>query len=150
GPAYQALGRSLTSPPLSRSINSFESFVRVLGDARSAKTASAFSANDFEPVVFGQYPQLRSLWGKLRKAPGVEMGARMTGSGSALFALFRSRAERDLARESLEGDRVLDRCRVLPASLVSRVGYRRLWRRQLADHLAPNNALWPPQSRYAR
>jgi hypothetical protein len=38
--------------------------------------------------------------------------------------------------------------RVYPAALVSRKGYQRLWRRQLAEHLPPDQKLWPPQSRY--
>jgi 4-diphosphocytidyl-2-C-methyl-D-erythritol kinase len=168
GPAYQALARPseagaeagpalasqrLTSPDLSRKINSFQLFVRILGELRSAGAASAVSANDFESVVFGQHPQLKAMWGRLRKNAA---GARMTGSGSALFAVFGSVGERDLARKILEGDRVFRGCRVMPASLVQGRAYRRLWRRQLAEHLAPAQAqlepdlLWPPQSRYAR
>ena len=82
----------------------------------------------------------------------------MTGSGSALFALFGSKAERDFVEKVLEGDRVFKDCRVMPASLVSGSSYRRLWRRQLAEHLAgggagdgaPHDLLWPLPSRHAR
>ena len=77
----------------------------------------------------------------------------MTGSGSALFALFGSKAERDLVEKVLEGDREFTDCRVLPARLVSGSGYRRLWRRQLAEHIAdndPSNDLWPLPSRHGR
>ena len=80
----------------------------------------------------------------------------MTGSGSALFAVFGSVAERDLAHKILEGDRVFQGCRVTPVSLVHGRAYQRLWRRQMAEHLAAVDAqletdlLWPPQSRYAR
>jgi 4-diphosphocytidyl-2-C-methyl-D-erythritol kinase len=159
GPAYQALGRgllpaggqSLTSPDLSRKINGFQLFVRTLGDLRSARAASALSANDFESAVFSQYPLLKKMWGRLRK---YAAGARMTGSGSALFALFSSKAERDLVEKVLEGDRVFKDCRVMPASLVSGRSYQRLWRRQLAEHLvddgAPHDLLWPLPSRHAR
>ncbi len=77
----------------------------------------------------------------------------MTGSGSALFAVFGSKAERDLAAKTLEGDRVFEDCRVIPASLVSGSSYRRLWRRQLAEHIeqprSEKELTWPPQSRYA-
>lgn len=154
--AYQALARPLeclTSPDLSRRINGFRLFVRKLGELRSAGAASAVSANDFESAVFGQHPQLKVMWGRLRENAG---SARMTGSGSALFAVFGSVAERDLSRKILEGDRVFRGCRVIPASLVQGRAYRRLWRRQLAEHLAPAEArlepdlLWPPQSRYAK
>jgi 4-diphosphocytidyl-2-C-methyl-D-erythritol kinase len=151
GPAYQALddrfGGSLTSTALSRKINIFQRFVRTLGETRSASAASAFSANDFERVVFGQYPQLKTLSGKLRKTADAR---RMTGSGSALFGIYGSIAERDLARKVLEGDRVFRECRVMPAKLVSRRSYQRLWRKQLAEHLDPNDLIWPPQSRYER
>jgi 4-diphosphocytidyl-2-C-methyl-D-erythritol kinase len=147
GAAYQALGRGLTSPRLSRKINSFRLFVRTLAGTRSARAASALSANDFEQVVFGQHPQLKSLLGKLRKTAEA---ARMTGSGSALFGIYGSAAERGLARKGLEGDRVFKGCRVMPARLVSGRSYQRLWRKQLAEHLGPNDSIWPPQSRYER
>jgi len=150
GPAYQALGRSLTSPDLSRKINDFRLFVRTLGDLRSARAASTLSANDFESAVFSQQPLLKKMWGQLRKHAA---GARMTGSGSALFAVFGSKAERDLAAKTLEGDSVFEDCRVIPANLVSGSSYRRLWRRQLAGYIeqtrTPGELTWPPHSRHA-
>ena len=77
----------------------------------------------------------------------------MTGSGSALFAVFGSKAERDLAAKTLEGDGVFKDCRVIPASLVAGSSYRRLWRRQLAEYIeqsrTPNENSWPPRSRHA-
>jgi 4-diphosphocytidyl-2-C-methyl-D-erythritol kinase len=147
GLAYRALGRGLTSTGLSRKISGFQLFVRTLSETRSARAASALSANDFEQVVFGQHPQLKSLLGKLRKTAGA---ARMTGSGSALFGIYGSFAERDLARKALERDRVFGECRVMPAKLISGRSYQRLWRKQLAEHLSPNDSIWPPQSRYER
>ena len=150
GPAYAALGQSLTSPDLSRKINDFRLFVRTLGDLCSARAASTLSANDFESVVFSQQPLLKKMWGRLRKHAA---GARMTGSGSALFAVFGSITERDRVAETLEGDALLEDCRVIPASLVSGASYRRLWRRQLAKHIEqPRSAkelTWPPHSRHA-
>jgi hypothetical protein len=74
----------------------------------------------------------------------------MTGSGSALFGIYGSAAERDLARKVLEGDRVFRECRVMPAKLVSGRSYQRLWRKQLAEHLGPDDLIWPPPSRYER
>jgi len=170
GPAYRALGRELTLPELSRNINDFQLFVRTLSDSRSARAASAFSANDFEPVVFSQFPQLHALFKRLRSvAARNEAGnatrdnvprkaalgaARMTGSGSALFALFRSMAERDLAEHSLElglgRDRRFQGSRVVPARLVSRRSYQRLWYRQLAGLAVPDRGIWPPPSWHAR
>ena len=148
GPAYSALGRSLTFTALSSSINSFQAFVRTLESGRSARAASAFSANDFETVVFRQYPQLRKIAARLRSL-GVE-GVRMTGSGSTIFALFASKEERARAERMLNGDRVFGDCRMMRSELVSRRSYRRMWRRQLREHLNPNEVLWPPRSRYAQ
>lgn len=146
GPAYAALGRSLTFTPLSSSINSFQAFVRALGDGRSAKAASAFSANDFETVVFKQYPQLKKIASRLRKVGGV----RMSGSGSTIFALFSSKEERARAERLLNGDRVFRGCGMIESELVSRKRYRQMWRKQLREHLNPSEVLWPPRSRYAR
>jgi 4-diphosphocytidyl-2-C-methyl-D-erythritol kinase len=148
GPAYQALGRSLTFNESSRSINDFQAFVRTLSERRSAAAACALSANDFETVVFGQYPQIKKIQGGLRKAGAA--GVRMTGSGSAVFAIFGSETERERARKVLEGGRVFRGCRIMPAGLLHRAAYQNLWRRQLRDHLAPGDALWPLRSRYAR
>jgi 4-diphosphocytidyl-2-C-methyl-D-erythritol kinase len=156
GAAYQALGRSLTFTGLSSSISSFEAFVRTLGQVRSARLASALSTNDFETVVTRQYPQLKKIQGKLWGL-GLRKQARMTGSGSAFFAIFESDREREHARGLLEGDGVFQsHSRVLPAALVSRASYVRLWRRQLSEHLIPTRLLrnkedaWPPRSRYIK
>jgi 4-diphosphocytidyl-2-C-methyl-D-erythritol kinase len=148
GPAYSALGRSLTFTHLSSSINSFQAFVRALESGRSARAASPFSANDFETVVFRQYPQLKKIAARLRSL-GVK-GVRMTGSGSTIFALFASKEERARAERVLNGDRVLGDCEVMRSELVSRRSYHRMWRRQLREHLNPSEVLWPPRSRYAR
>jgi 4-diphosphocytidyl-2-C-methyl-D-erythritol kinase len=152
GPAYQALDQGLTFPEPSSSISSFQAFVWALTERHSAGAASAFSANDFETVVFGQYPQLKTIQRRLRKFGAA--GVRMTGSGSAIVAIFRSKAERERARKALEGDRVFRGCRVMPAALVSQRSYERIWRRQLHDHLAPGShltdVLWPPLTRYAQ
>jgi 4-diphosphocytidyl-2-C-methyl-D-erythritol kinase len=147
GPAYQALGRGLTASDSSSKINEFQAFVRVLASGHSAGAASPFSANDFEAVVFREFPQLQTIVRKLSKlgTSRARPGVRMTGSGSAIFAIFGSRLERDRAEAVLKGRHL-----VFPASLVSRAGYRRLWRRQLSEHLGGDESLWPLQSRYAK
>jgi len=146
--AYRALDRSLTFTGSSSSINNFQSYVRALIEERSAGAASALGANDFEAAVSSQYPQLKTVMGKLWKLDAV--GVRMTGSGSAVFAIFRSRGERERARTVLQGDRVFEGYRLMAASLVSRAGYRRLWRRQLIEHAEPRGNAWPLLSRYDR
>ena len=83
----------------------------------------------------------------------------MTGSGSALFALFRSPAERDVAGRYLERslergleeqssgrDREFQNSRVIPAKLVSRSSYQRLWHRQLAPHATAEKHMAAPKA----
>ncbi len=147
GPAYQALGRGLTANDWSSRINDFQAFVRVLASGHSASAANPFSANDFEAVVFRQYPLLQTIARKLSKLDG---SVRMTGSGSAIFAIFGSRGERDRAVAVLKGDRVLRRYQVMPAALVNRGSYQKLWRRQLRQHIRADQSLWPPQSQYEK
>jgi 4-diphosphocytidyl-2-C-methyl-D-erythritol kinase len=151
-PAYAALGRSLTFTGSSSSINSFQCYVRALVETRSAGQASALSANDFESAVSGQYPQLKNLRAKLSRLGAA--GVRMTGSGSAVVAIFGSRPEsrddRERARTTLMRDRVFSACRTFPAQLVNRRGYHNLWRRQLNEHLASHTDVWPLRSRYER
>jgi 4-diphosphocytidyl-2-C-methyl-D-erythritol kinase len=127
GPAYAALDRSLTFTGSSSSINSFQAYVRAIGVARRAGPASALSGNDFEAVVFRQHPQLPAILKRLLKAGAI--GARMTGSGSSIFAIFESVAKRARARRVLDGDPAFKGCQLMDARLVSRRSYRRMWRR---------------------
>ena len=94
----------------------------MLASGHSAGAASPFSANDFEAVVFRQFPQLQTIERKLSKLGAA--GVRMTGSGSAIFAIFGSRTERDRAEAVLKGNRVFGRYLVMPAALVSRGSYQ--------------------------
>ncbi|MCU1337606.1 MAG: 4-diphosphocytidyl-2-C-methyl-D-erythritol kinase [Bryobacterales bacterium] len=148
GLAYQSLGRGLTANDSSSRINGFQAFVRVLASGRSAGAASPFGANDFEAVVFRQYPLLQTIGRRLSKLGAA--GVRMTGSGSAIFAAFGSRLERDRAEAVLKGDRVFGKYLIMPASLVNRRSYQELWRRQLHQHIRVDQSLWPLQSRYAK
>jgi len=143
GPAYAALGRGLTFTQSSIKINDFREFVRALSEQRRATLACALSENDFEAVVFRQYPKLKTVARKLSKAGAEKATVRMTGSGSAIFGLFDSVASRERARKVFGGDSI-------PARLISRRAYQRLWRRQLRDHIAAGDDLWPPRNRYER
>jgi 4-diphosphocytidyl-2-C-methyl-D-erythritol kinase len=140
--AYAALRRELTVTASSTRMNSFRAFVRVLGEVRSAGLAGPLSENDFEAVICLQHPQLKSLPGKLSKLGAVH--AAMTGSGSAFFAVFASREERDRA---LRVWRQGGNYPAVAAEIVSQRQYRALWRRQLKDHIS-GDAVWPPQSLY--
>ena len=152
GPAYQALGRGLTDADSSSKINGFQALVRALAGERSARAAGSFSANDFEAVVFRQYPQLQTIERKLSK---LGASVRMTGSGSSIFGVFGSRQERDRAAAVLKGDRVFGNYLVMPGTLVSRRSYQQIWRRQLSQHIRQDRSkadqsIWPPESRYER
>ena len=134
--AYRALAPRLTTESQQNKIVSFQS--RAWGEiACGTRTAGA---NDFETVVFEQFPQIASLKQKL-----VKLGAdpaMMSGSGSSLFGLFRDRRQIERAAKALDGERVF------PISLVSRARYRNLWWRLLRPHI--EDKLWPPPSRYAQ
>lgn len=135
--AYQALGRKLTFEPQGNMISSFQSWVWRSEAGVSGASGLLPSGNDFEPVVFRQYPRLRTIKTRLRKV-GAEP-AMLTGSGSALFGLFRTREKLEAALPLFQKERVFR------FVFVSRAGYRALWRRRLRPHI--EEELWPPQHR---
>jgi 4-diphosphocytidyl-2-C-methyl-D-erythritol kinase len=131
--AYRALTPRLTTESQQNKIVSFQS------QAWSELGAGA-CVNDFETVVFEQFPQLARLKRRL-----VKLGANpamMTGSGAALFGLFRTREQVNRAAKSFFDERVF------PISLVNRARYRSLWWRALRPHI--EEKLWPPLSRSGR
>jgi 4-diphosphocytidyl-2-C-methyl-D-erythritol kinase len=140
--AYAALGREVLPEVPPDMINKFQAVAWSTGDAGSSYDPGW--TNDFEMVVFNQYPQLESMKGKLLKLGAWR--AMMTGSGSALFGLFPSRELRDRAAGSMRKE--LPSNQVYPFTMVSRGRYRALWWRQLA--VSSESKTWPPQDRYAR
>ncbi|MEZ5353194.1 MAG: 4-(cytidine 5'-diphospho)-2-C-methyl-D-erythritol kinase [Bryobacteraceae bacterium] len=142
--AYAALGRpvtELTSPEALRKMKRFQLLAQVLDCPDAPETWKSLCENDFEAAVFPRHPELAQMARALRRL-GAEM-ARMTGSGSALFALFRNGGERDAAcvsiRERFPG------ARVEPIRLLSRGQYRAGWRRALGDRIEGKE--WPPRGR---
>jgi 4-diphosphocytidyl-2-C-methyl-D-erythritol kinase len=88
--------------------------------------------NDFEQVVFPQYPSLRDIKRLLLGPPdretvsGSAICAALSGSGSALFGLYRSEADAVAAQQ-----RVQDfGCRAIVTSTLPRAEY---WRRMFAE-----------------
>ena len=55
--------------------------------------------NDFEPVVFGKYPELRALYERMAQTGPVWV--RLCGSGSAIAAVYKKESERDDAVQRL-------------------------------------------------
>lgn len=129
--AYRDLSPSLTTELQQNKIVSFQS--HTWGGSRVD-----WVANDFEAVVFEQHSGLAILKKRLVRAGAAV--AMMTGSGSALFGLFRDRDGVSRALKSLGEEKTFR------ISLVSRVRYRGMWWRALGEHIKPK--LWPPQSRY--
>jgi 4-diphosphocytidyl-2-C-methyl-D-erythritol kinase len=133
--AYRALGRELTNEAAPNMISSFQSCIwhttRVSGEGFPVA-----AGNDFETAIFRQYPLLKSIKTKLRRLGAAP--AMLTGSGSALYGLFRERRKLQFA---------LPRFRqfgVYPFLFVSRGSYRARWRRCLGAHQLEET--WPPQS----
>jgi len=140
--AYAELDRESTNGPPASTINSFQSVAWQIANAAPGEDWG--SVNDFENVVFGLHPQLKSIKGKL-----LRLGARpalMSGSGSSLFGIFPNRELRDRAVESFRKEFAKDK--VYSVTMVSRARYRTLWRRQLAAPM--DSKVWQPQDRYAR
>jgi 4-diphosphocytidyl-2-C-methyl-D-erythritol kinase len=78
--------------------------------------------NDFEKVVFPQYPELRDIKGALERA-GAKY-ASLSGSGSTVYGIFRSRADAVKAAGRLQKQGV----RAVPTSTLTRQNY---WKRIL-------------------
>jgi 4-diphosphocytidyl-2-C-methyl-D-erythritol kinase len=129
--AYRRLGPRLTIGLQENKINSFQS--------RAWSEAGTGVRNDFESVVFEQFPQLAFLKQRLERW-GAEP-ALMSGSGSAVFGLYRTPGQIRRVLQSLTEERVF------PISLISRARYRRMWWSALGEHI--KDKLWPPPSRYA-
>ena len=136
--AYRGLGRGLTFDSLENTIDSFQSRVWGLARGLPARLKSE-PANDFEQVVFRRFPEFEAVKRRLGKL-GAEQ-TQMTGSGSALFGLFRSQGDADRALVSLR------KGNVFAASLVSRARYRALWSRWLRAHVDNGQKVWPLESR---
>jgi 4-diphosphocytidyl-2-C-methyl-D-erythritol kinase len=131
--AYRDLSPRLTTEAQENKIVSFQSLIWGGGVGESPQ-------NDFETVVFEQHKGLAVLKKRLLRCGAAV--AMMTGSGSAIYGLFRERGRLSAAMERFPGERVFR------VSLVSRARYRGMWRRALGEHIEQDT--WPPQSRYAR
>ncbi|HTP88186.1 MAG TPA: 4-(cytidine 5'-diphospho)-2-C-methyl-D-erythritol kinase [Bryobacteraceae bacterium] len=136
--AYRALGRGLTDELKPGILNTLQAFIWREGGSAPAETWKL--DNDFETVVFRQFPLLGAIKRRLLKAGA--RSALMTGSGSAVFGVFGSPGERDRALGSFRREEVFS------VKLVSRGAYQALWRRQLGDHIGGKT--WPPLSRYSK
>ena len=134
--AYQDMARRLTSIPLQNKLFSFQQDLW--------QEAPGTAENDFEPVLFARFPELKQI-----KARLVRLGAKpaaLTGSGSALFGVFSTAAQLDRAYK-LFSEKLTSRT-VFPVSFLSRAQYHSAWKRALRLHIEDDN-LWPPRSAHA-
>jgi 4-diphosphocytidyl-2-C-methyl-D-erythritol kinase len=76
--------------------------------------------NDFERVVFPKYPELREVKSVLERAGAFY--ASLSGSGSAVYGLFRSRAAGQKAVARLQRDGI-------PAVVTTTLTRRQYWRK---------------------
>ncbi len=145
--AYQALSPRLTTELQQNKMFSFQAQVWDVSTAVPA-------GNDFEPAVFERHPELAEVKESLLRAGAVR--AMMTGSGSAVFGLFRdpravSRALGAFGKspggEVSTGEPAAGTPRVFRFTLVNRARYRAFWWRWLKEHCHGN--VWPPRSLYA-
>jgi 4-diphosphocytidyl-2-C-methyl-D-erythritol kinase len=135
--AYRRLSPGLTTELQQNKIFSFQSNVWT-GDA------GGDPANDFEEVVFDRHPVLATWKKRLIRAGATT--AMMTGSGSAVFGLFRNAGE--AAGALAELGKYAEDEKIYRISLVGRARYRALWWRALEQHIT--GKVWPPRSRYSR
>lgn len=110
--AYRALSARLTPEDAKRKLASFQS--------RDQRERS----NDFESVVFEQYPRLKAIRNQLLRAGAST--AMMTGSGSSVFGVFASAAELTAARARFPLDRVSI------VKFMTRAAYQKAWSRALS------------------
>lgn len=108
--------------------------------------------NDFEAVVFRQYPRLKSVLGTLARS-GASL-ARMSGSGSSLFGYYDTRAAAQSAWrgfQSATSGHVTAKSgnAALPQSVLfhsmGRRQYERAWQRMLLPFA--DGSSWPPRHR---
>jgi 4-diphosphocytidyl-2-C-methyl-D-erythritol kinase len=121
--AYGALGRSVTNALTSAQESLILREFQTIAWGLNAGLDNLRLKNDFEPVVFETHPRLGAVARKLRRLGAKP--AMMTGSGSAIFGVFKSQAE---ARQAAGAFRA-ESC--YPAHFVSRRRYQTLWRRAL-------------------
>ena len=110
--AYQALGSRLTPEAENRKIN-------VLG-MRSPFPLDEWgpAENDFETFVFARWPELAKVKRQLIRA-GAET-ASLTGSGSALYAVFESAQQTNRAAKVIPAEWQVFKVRTLPRAEYAR------------------------------
>jgi 4-diphosphocytidyl-2-C-methyl-D-erythritol kinase len=122
--AYRALARE-TADPLTSEANSsiLREFQTIAWNLNGSSLDPIPLKNDFEEAVFATHQELASIVRKLRRLGANP--ALMTGSGSALFGVFRTAEETRTAASKFRPGTAF------PVRFVSRRRYQSLWRRAM-------------------
>lgn len=125
--AYQSLGRSVVDPLTSDSRSPIlGEFRTVAWGLNGAGPIRLPFANDFEQTVFSMHPELAVTARKLRRLGAYP--ALMTGSGSAIFGIFKTSAEVRVAAAKFPGGAAF------PVRFLTRKRYQNIWQRALNEY----------------
>jgi 4-diphosphocytidyl-2-C-methyl-D-erythritol kinase len=139
--AYRALGRSiggLTTQQEFPILKRLRSLAWALDVRQPREVWARDCVNDFEEVVFRQYPVLRELRRKLSRMGAAP--ALMTGSGAALFGFFPDAAAVQAAVERFGAGEAR------PFSLLSRNLFQARWKRWLSGLPGERDEIRPAQN----
>jgi 4-diphosphocytidyl-2-C-methyl-D-erythritol kinase len=115
-PVSTARAYARLSLPLTKKIN--KSMIPVFCPAYIDSLSNGLGMeNDFEKVVFEDFPELKQL--KTRMLNRGANTAALTGSGSALFAIFNSKGDLKKARDGIKAEGT----QLIPAQTLSRTRY---------------------------
>ena len=137
--AYRALSARLASDGGATARSEFEAELWQ-GEGRRFFSPKAAVVNDFEPVVFQQFPELIKIQKKLARTGASPAG--MTGSGSTMYGVYESPAA------AAEAVARLKPWQAIPAKTITRSAYRKMWLRQLHNHV--DSEAWPPRSKWGK
>ena len=137
--AYRVLSARLPSDAGAGAASAFEAEVWAREGRRFFSEKRARLVNDFEAVVFEQFPELLAIQKKLARAGASPAG--MTGSGSTMFGVFGDAELAKMAAAKFGAGAVV-------ARTLTRSQYRKMWLRRLGDHI--DDESWPPRSKWGR
>jgi 4-diphosphocytidyl-2-C-methyl-D-erythritol kinase len=124
--AYRALAREAADPLTSEANSSIlREFQTIAWNLNGSSLDPIPLKNDFEEAVFATHKELAAIVRKLRRLGANP--ALMTGSGSALFGVFRTAEEAHTAASQFRPGTAF------PVRFVSRRRYRSLWRRAIGS-----------------
>ncbi|HZQ51390.1 MAG TPA: 4-(cytidine 5'-diphospho)-2-C-methyl-D-erythritol kinase [Bryobacteraceae bacterium] len=126
--AYKALAREAVSPLTSEANSSIlREFQTIAWNLNGSSLDHIPLKNDFEEAVFATHKELASIVRKLRRLGANP--ALMTGSGSALFGVFRTAGQAQNAVAQFRPGTAF------PVRFVPRRRYQSLWRRALGSQI---------------